>query len=168
MPTISVLRPRNGGSVGLLDPSMVIPLPCAGPSPQVAQERHSSRWPAHPQACKCLCPSRYSGRARMAPFAVANQARARPQLPVLAGATWSCAWLLPYTGSVPRPRPSQFQDRAVGNRAWEERFPSTPPCFVRVLGNMASRLQARRTLRDIASLGLHSFTGLQVAFEGVG
>ena len=42
------------------------------------------------------------------------------------------------------------------------------PCFIRVLSNMASQLRACRTPRNIASLGLHTFAGLQVASKGVG
>ena len=103
------------------------PLTVAGTSPQDAQERHSSSWLSHPQACKCPCPSRRSGYARIAPFAVVNQARARSRLPVFARATGSCAWLLPCTGLVPRRRPPQQQIRAGEKRAWQERFPSTLP-----------------------------------------
>jgi hypothetical protein len=99
MPVTSVLWPRNGISVGLPfpPPKMVSPQ-CARFSPQDARERHSSRWPAYPQASKCLCSSHHLGHARTAPLVAANQACAYAQLPVLAGATWPCAWLLPCTG----------------------------------------------------------------------
>jgi hypothetical protein len=70
---------------------------------------HSSRWPAHRQACKCLCSSSYLGRASTAPLVAANQARASARLPVLVGATWPYAWLLPCAGLAPRCRPFQLQ-----------------------------------------------------------
>ena len=54
----------------------------------------------------CLCSSSHLGRARTAHIVAADQARACARLPVLAGATWSCAWLLPAcAGSAPRHHP---------------------------------------------------------------
>ena len=41
----------------------------------------------------------------------ANQARACPRLPVLTGATWPCAWLLPCTGPAPRCCPFDDKDK---------------------------------------------------------
>ena len=168
MPTISVLRPRNGGSVGLLDPSMVVPLPCADlhlklprsgtlqdgqltlrlasacalQGIRVALAWRLSRWQIRPvPVLSCL-----SSRGPLGPARGFYRTRVR------------CLDLTPLN----------FKTELWVIGHGRNGFLPRPPCFVRVLGNTASRLQACRTLRDIASLGLHSFVGLQVAFEGVG
>jgi hypothetical protein len=92
-------------------------------SPQDAQERRSSRWPAHPQACKCLCSSNDLGRARTAHLVAYNQACVRPH----------------------------------------------PPCFTQVLSNVptwSGGFKRAGCCVAFVSLGRHSFTRLQVAFEG--
>ena len=79
---------------------------------QDAQEQVSSSWSAHLQTCKCSCASSgYFGRFFTALLMVANQALSCAQLPVFAGATWPCAWLLPCMGSAPRRRPFRLQKR---------------------------------------------------------
>ena len=75
-------------------------------------EQHSSRWPAHLQACKCLCPSRHTSHACAAHLVVTNQACPHIWLAVLVGATWPCAWLLLCVGSVSWFHPFQQQWRA--------------------------------------------------------
>ena len=116
MPATSVLWPRNGVYMGLPNPPKMAPPQCTRFSLQ--------DWPAHPQACNCLFSSR---RTCTAPLVAADWARACVQLPVLAGATWPCAWLLPCTGPAPQRRPFQLQRRAGGNQAWQERSPAMLP-----------------------------------------
>ena len=55
-----------------------------------------------------LCSSSYLGRARTASLVAADQARASARLPVLAGATWPCAWLF-YRAQVRRLDVAHFQ-----------------------------------------------------------
>ena len=70
---------------------------------------------------------------------------AHARLPVLAGATWPCAWLLQCTGSAPRCRPFQLQRRAGGDQAWQERSPATLPLL---RPSPRQRGQAVSTVRD--------------------
>ena len=47
-------------------------------------------------------------------------------------------------------------------------LPPCSPCFVQVFSNMASRLRACRTLRDIVSLGLRTYAGLRMRSRVLG
>jgi hypothetical protein len=134
------------------------------PQRQDTQERLSSRWPAHPQACKCLCSSR---RTCTAPLVVADRALACARLPVLAGATWPCAWFPPCAGSAPRCRPFQPQRRAEGNQAWRERSSATLPLLC---PSPQQRGRAASSVRDAVRHRVAQAPLLrraQVAFEGV-
>jgi hypothetical protein len=128
------------------------------PTPQDTQEQLSSRWPAHPQACKYLCSSR---RTCTAPLVVADRARACARLPVLAGPLGLALGF--YRARVRRLDVAHFncKDELRATKHGGSALRPYSPCFARVLSNVVGRLQACGTLCDIVSLRLHSFAGLK-------
>jgi hypothetical protein len=128
MPTTSVLCqwPRNEISVGLPNPPKMAPPQCTRFSPQDAQERHSSRRPAHPQACKCLCSSRHLGRSS------SRGGRSGPRLCSVAcprGGYLALRLASTLHGFGASMSPVSTAKVSWGNRAWQERSPAMLPAL---------------------------------------
>ena len=166
-PAISVLRPRNGGPSGSTKPfqdrspspfpGLHLKIPRSGTlqdgylTLRLANARalqgvrvtlawRLSRWPIRPAlVLGCL-----SSRGPLGPARGFYRARVR----CLDVALLNCKSEL---GAI---------------RHGRNAFLPPSPCFVRLLGNIANRLRACGTPREIMSLGLHAFAGLQVAFRG--
>jgi hypothetical protein len=117
----------------------------------------------YPQACKCLCSSSHLGRS----YGTSHGSQSGLHLcSVTCPRVDHLALCLASTvrGFGASTSPISTAKAGWSNQAWQERSPATLPLLCL---SPQQQLQACRTLCGILSLGLHSFAGLQVAFEGV-